>query len=212
MTIKSILTAIVTAIAIAFGLIVLAGYFVQFPLLVILQRSLLQWAVILAAIALLVGIANLFAVHWRKASSTQKGNFYSALLVISLLITLGVAGYLGPTADWSLWLYNYIQIPVETSLMAILAVVLAYAGVRLLRRRLNVFSAIFIATGLLMLLGTAPLFGVVIPGLHGPFGIRAWIAQVPAVAGARGILLGVALGTIATGLRVLMGADRPFRG
>jgi hypothetical protein len=212
MTIKSPLSLIVTAIAISFGLIVLAGYFIQFPLLAILQKSLLQWFVILAAIALLVGVANLFTVHWVKASSNQIGSFYSILLVISLIITVAVAGYLGPTADWSLWLYNYIQVPVETSLMAILSVVLVYAGVRLLRKRPNVFSAIFIGTGLLMLLGSAPMFGVVIPGLHGSFGIKTLIAQIPAVAGARGILLGVALGTIATGLRVLMGADRPFRG
>ena len=212
MTIKRLLSVILTAIAISFGLIVLAGYFIQFPLLAILQVTLLRWSVILAALALLVGVANLLTVHWGKASSSQKGSFYSMLLVIALLVTLGVAGYLGPTADWSLWLYNYIQIPVETSLMAILSVALAYAAVRLLRRRMNVFSAIFIATGLLMLLGTAPLFGVLIPGLHGSFGIKTLIAQIPAVAGARGILLGVALGTIATGLRVLMGVDRPYRG
>jgi hypothetical protein len=212
MTMKSLLSVIVTAIAISFGLIVLAGYFIDFPLLAILQRTFLQWSVILAAIALLVGVANLLSVHWRKASTSQKGSFNSILLVIALLVTLGVAGYLGPTADWSLWLYNYIQVPVETSLMAILAVALAYAGMRLLRVRLNVFSAIFIATGLLILLGTAPLFGVFIPGLHGPFGIKTLIAQIPVVAGARGILLGVALGTIATGLRVLMGVDRPYRG
>jgi hypothetical protein len=32
------------------------------------------------------------------------------------------------------------------------------------------------------------------------------------MAGARGILLGVALGTVATGLRILIGADRPYGG
>lgn len=200
------------AIAISFGLIVLAGYFVDLPLLTVLQKVLLQWAVALAAIALLVGVLNLLTVHWQKASPGQQGSFYSVLLIIAMLITLAVAGYFGPTANWSLWLFKYIQVPVESSLMAILAVVLAYAGVRLLRRRLNLFSVIFIGTGLLMLLGAAPLFGITIPGLHGPFGVRALIAQVPAVAGARGILLGVALGTIATGLRVLMGVDRPYRG
>jgi hypothetical protein len=42
--------------------------------------------------------------------------------------------------------------------------------------------------------------------------LRTWIVQVPSVGGARGILLGVALGTIATGLRILMGSDRPYGG
>jgi len=40
--------------------------------------------------------------------------------------------------------------------------------------------------------------------------LRAWLTQVWAVAGARGILLGVALGAAATGLRVIMGVDRPY--
>ncbi len=200
------------AIAILFGLLVLAGYFIEIPWLSDLHNMFLQWAVILAAVALLVGIANLASVHWNKASSEQNGSFYSAVLVISLLITLIVVGYLGPTAEWSLWIFNNIQVPVESSLLAILVVVLTYAAMRLIRRRLNLFSIIFIGTGLITLLGIAPLFGVVIPGLHGAFGFRTLIAQIPAVAGARGILLGVALGTVATGLRILMGADRPYRG
>jgi hypothetical protein len=42
--------------------------------------------------------------------------------------------------------------------------------------------------------------------------IRPFIAQVLAAAGARGILLGVALGTLTTGLRILFGVDRPYGG
>jgi len=80
----------------------------------------------------------------------------------------------------------------------------------LLRRRTNSFSVIFLVTALVVLLGTAPIYLIgVIPGLSS---IRNFIAQVLSVAGARGILLGVALGTIATGLRILMGTDRPYGG
>jgi hypothetical protein len=42
--------------------------------------------------------------------------------------------------------------------------------------------------------------------------VRPWITQVLALGGARGILIGVALGTLTTGLRVLFGADRPYGG
>ena len=59
------------AIAILFGLLVLAGYFIEIPWLSDLHNMFLQWAVILAAVALLVGIANLASVHWNKASSGQ---------------------------------------------------------------------------------------------------------------------------------------------
>jgi hypothetical protein len=40
--------------------------------------------------------------------------------------------------------------------------------------------------------------------------LRNWLVNTWAVAGARGILLGVALGAIATGLRILLGSDRPY--
>jgi len=53
---------------------------------------------------------------------------------------------------------------------------------------------------------------VELPGLYGPQSLPSLLAGIPAVAGARGILFGVALGTVATGLRVLMGADRPYGG
>ena len=93
--------------------------------------------------------------------------------------------------------------------MAILAVVLIYAGVRLLRRKPNLLSIVFIATAVVILLMTGPLFGIDFPGLAE---LRIWIGKVPAVAGARGILLGISLGIVAAGLRILIGADRPYGG
>ena len=201
-----------TALAIAIGVIVLLGYFIDLPVLANLRKVFLSWGVILAAVALVVGVVNLLSVHARKVSSGQPGRFYSLVLLISLVLTIAVTGFLGPTAHWSLWIFNYIQTPVESSLMAILVVTLAYASVRLVRRRFNWVSVLFLGTVIIVLLGTAPLLGIEVPGLHGPTGLRALITSIPAVAGARGILLGVALGTVATGLRVLMGADRPYGG
>jgi hypothetical protein len=71
----------------------------------------------------------------------------------------------------------------------------------LLTRRTNLFSAIFAITLLVTLLTINPIFG-----------IQTTITRVLASAGARGILLGVGLGTIATGLRILIGSDRPYGG
>jgi hypothetical protein len=176
------------------------------------RRLLLSWVVILAGVALLVGVANLFSVHWHKATTGRPGGFYSLVLVLSLVFTVLVVGYLGPTSSWGMWIFNYIQVPIESSLMAVLAVTLIYGTARLLGRRLNWFSLVFLGTALVVLLGTTPLFGVEIPGLHGPQGLRALIASIPAVAGARGLLLGVALGTVAAGLRILSGSDRPYGG
>jgi hypothetical protein len=197
------------AIAIAIGLIILSGYFLPFGILISLRVVLLEWAVTLAAIALLVGIGNLFYVHWRKATQAQPNSLYSIVLLVSLVLTLAIVGWFGPTHNYSLWIFNNIQVPIESSLMAILAILLAYAIVRLLRRQINLFSLIFVVTTVVILVATAPIFGVDVPGLNE---LRTWVSQVPAVAGARGILLGVALGILATGVRILVGADRPYGG
>lgn len=198
-----------TAVVIAVGLVVLAGYFLQFNLLNDLRVILLEWATILLAVTLLVGIVNLFTVHWRKFSTNRSNNPNSLVLMIAFVVTLIVAGVLGPTDPYAMWIFNNIQIPIEGSLMAILTVVLILAGVRLLRRKPNILSVVFIATAVIILLMTGPLFGIEITGLSE---LRTWIGKVPAVAGARGIFIGVSFGIVAAGLRILMGADRPYGG
>lgn len=200
---------IFTSIAIGVGIVVLLGYFLQIELLGNLRVVLLEWATILVATALLIGIINLFVVHWRKSTTDQSSRINSIALLVGLVITLAVAGWFGPTDPYSLWIFNYVLIPIEASLMGILAVVLVYAGVRLLRRKPNLLSIVFIATAVVILLMTGPLFGIDIPGLSE---LRIWIGKVPAVAGMRGILLGVSLGIIAAGLRILIGADQPYGG
>ncbi len=201
-----------TALAVLAGLFVLAGYFLDIPLLVEWRDRLMQWAIILAAAALLVGVVNLFGVHWRKASAGEKGGLYSAILILSLMITVVVAGYFGPAHTWTLWIYQYLQVPVESALMAVLAVSLALAAARLLQRRKTLFTAVFFVTAVFMLFSAAPFFGISLPSVHGPGGLRELVNNLLVVGGARGILIGVALGAVAAGLRLLSGADRPFGG
>jgi hypothetical protein len=201
-----------TAIAILVGFVILSSYFLNNNILNNLQKIFLQWAVILAAVALVVGVINLLSVHIQKFIHGQKGSVYSLIIVFSILITILVVGFFGITGTWSKWLFNNIQVPAESSLMGLVAVVLVYAIARMFSRKITLFSLVFVFTVLLVILGSVPIFGIEVPGLHGPDGLRALLIRIPALAGARGILLGVALGTIATGLRVLLGADRPYGG
>jgi hypothetical protein len=214
---KGILTAFY---AIAFGLIVLAGTLFGHEtdgtpsLLGELQQIILNVAVILAGFAVLVGIFNLLIVHGKKIRYKEKGAGYSVILIVALVVTflLGLLSHSVPTAA-SLFndTFQFIQLPIEKSLMALLVITLTYASIRLLRRNLDLLSVIFLMTAVLTLIGTAPwpFLGEV------PFVsdiVRPFIAEVLATAGARGILLGVALGTLTTGLRILFGSDRPYGG
>lgn len=206
---KTIFTVFNVLVAASAAVLVFLGY--VFPdWLGGVRTVLLQWAVILAAFALLVGILNLAQTHWNKVKAHQPKSVYSAILLVALVGTLLVASLNGPAGQWSLWIYNHFQVPVEISLLAVLVIVLAYAAARLVQRRMTWYTGIFLATVVLVLLGSAPLYLIgEIPLLNS---IRAFITDILAVAGARGLLLGVALGTIAAGLRVMIGADRPYGG
>ena len=195
-------------IAIAAGVLVLGGYF--FPPLANIQTLLLNWAILLTGMAALVGIFNLVSVHTDKVRRQEKGSIYSAVLVIALIVTFTAGIILRPDNSAMQILMNGIIIPVEASLMGLLTISLIYAAIRLLRRRANMMSVVFLVTAVLLILGSATLPFGNIPLLGNL--VRPWITQILALGGARGILIGVALGTLTTGLRVLFGADRPYGG
>jgi hypothetical protein len=199
-------------IAMVSGLAFLAGYFLKglFPALGVVQTQLLNAAVTLAGIAALAGIFNLLSVHTNKVRRGEKGGIYSALLVVSLLGTFILGLVLRPGHAAMQIVVEGIILPAEAALMGILTISLLYAAIRLLRRRVDVMSAVFLLTAVLILFGAATLPFVGNISLLGDF--SRWWSQVWALGGMRGILIGVALGTLVTGLRVLFGADRPYGG
>jgi hypothetical protein len=195
-------------IAIATGLLILLGYF--FQQFADIQTLLLNWAIILASVAVLVGIFNLTSVHMDKIRRGEKGSTYSALLIIGLAATFTLGIFLRPQHSVMQMVLNGIIIPTEAALMGLLTIFLLYAAIRLLRRRADMMGIVFLVTAALIFVGSATL----------PFGdipilgtlIRPWVSQILALGGARGILIGVALGTLTTGIRVLFGIDRPYGG
>ncbi|HSO27533.1 MAG TPA: hypothetical protein VLS48_05645 [Anaerolineales bacterium] len=195
-------------------MLVLVGYFAPLGVLALVREVFIQWAVILAAVALVVGVINLLRVHARKISQEESGAAYSLITIVAFVVTVIVVGFLsGPTGEFGLWIFNYLQVPVETSLMALLAIILAYAAARLVQRRPGVFSWIFLGAALLVIASsvTLPFLDLALVR-DGQALTRQVVGDLLATAGARGILLGVALGAIATGLRVILGADRPYGG
>jgi len=203
---------IVTAVvAIASGLIVLLGYFLgsQIPQLGQLQLILTNWATIIAGMAVLVGVLNLVFVQMEKVRTRQKGSGYSVLLVLSLLGTVIFGAIAGLNNSFMKFAVDAVIVPVEASLLAILAVTLVYAAIRLLRRRTDMMSVIFLVTVVLFLLAVMPTPIGPIPVLS-PLILE--ISGLISSGGARGLLIGVALGTLFTGLRVLFGIDRPYGG
>jgi hypothetical protein len=204
--VKRIFSAVNAVIAISVGTIVLLGYFI--PAINPFRFILLQWAVILAGFAVLVGVGNLFSVHLQKIREQRPGSVNSVILLVFMLITV-VFSLVPGMEPFQKMMLDGIMIPVEISLMAVLAVTLLYASVRLLRVRADWASILFLVTTFIALFGLLPYIGQwsIMRDM-----VRPVISGILATGGARGILIGVALGTLTTGLRILFGADRPYGG
>lgn len=204
-----------TVVAISVGLFILADVFIsQWPgdgagirqSVNGIAYLLVSWTAIITAFALFLGFFNVITVHIHKLQSQKPEALYSGALLITLIITLTVGLLSGPDSGGSRFIFSYILQPLEATFFALLALFMASAAFRAFRiRNLETFFLVLFAV--IVLLGQVPL-GIY---LWSEFPvIKDWILNVPTLAGVRGILLGVALGTIATGLRVLFGADRPY--
>ncbi len=199
-----------TAIAIAAGVIVLLGYFVPNPYLTPIRSTLIDWAVIVSSIAGLIAIINLVRINWNKLSSTNNRDYYSVILLVGFFLTLLAGLFLTPSNIGFQNIVTYIQVPVEASLMGVLAITLIYASIRLFKRRKGWMAVVFMISAVIFLVILSGIlsFAGEVPLLKN---LLAAINMLP-IAGARGILLGIALGSLTTGLRVLLAADRPYAG
>lgn len=204
-----------TAVASAVALLTLIGYLVPLDPLVSIRDHLIRWAVIIASFALVLGLLNLFRVHSSRLLGRQKGWPYSLALLLAALASFGITAaglLLEPMRPLSALWFNSVLYPLQASAGGLVAFVLGLAAFRLVRsRRPNGLSETlllltFVLSALIVLLGTAPL-----PGPVGDLlaSLRQLWMRVPALAGMRGLLIGVGLGTLVMGLRVVFWLDRP---
>ncbi len=108
----------------------------------------------------------------------------------------------GSSGVWSQYLVRNFLIPGESALLALTAITLLLSGLRILRVRRDFNSVLFLTVALLLLLKTVPTGGVLRD-------LATWVERVLALAGMRGLIIGVALGALLSGLRTLF-VTRPY--
>jgi hypothetical protein len=204
---KSILS---TAIAIAVGLLVLLGTIVPIPFFSSIREVLVNWAVIIAGVGALVAITHFVRLHIRKVSQPRDRDAYSLFLIIAFMGTF-IFGLFYTPADVSFRpIVTSILVPIETSLMALLAVSLALAIFQVVRKRRGFSTLLFLVSMIFFLLyfsNGLPVQSESMLVQHG----MLFLERLP-IAGARGLILGIALGSLITGIRILLGMDRPYQG
>jgi len=179
-----------------------------------ISSGLIQIVTIVAALALVIGVANLLLANFTSVRKLPKG-LYNLATLIAFFVTLIIRGLEraqivkveGTGAPLlSLTVLDAVQVAVESALAGLLFFVLVYMAYRVMRRGVTIWKMLFIGAAVIVLIGYNPL-----PGTDFLAALREWLLSVPVTAGVRGLLIGVALGTLVVGVRVFIGRDRTFR-
>jgi hypothetical protein len=213
---------IATLIAGVAGLIVLIDFAGSVGSVDATARVLVNWAALLAALALLVGLLSVAISHFMRVLRRRPDWGYSVVLLVAMLLVIisgTVVGFWSTGGETKVVLFPQSLVeqpirdlfrafyqPLAASFLALLAFFALSAALRALRRRtVDALVIVIIAVVVLALAGLPQLAALPLLG----DGVR-WVSDYVALAGARGLLLGSALGALVAGVRVLLGFDQPF--
>lgn len=166
----------------------------------------LKVVTITVALMVLVGVGNMCLVHLRRIIARKKGAIYSIFLLGSFMLALSIYATERDDPQGSMVLFEAVQVSIESALAGLLFFALVYGAYRMMHKQVTWSGALFIVALLIVLTAALPF-----PSVRTIREIRDWMLAVPVSAGARGLLLGIALGTIVTGVRVLIGVDQSYR-
>lgn len=194
-------------IAAAAALFILAALILGEPLAGWLE-IVLNWAVIVASAALLVAIATLILTHLRNIVRGKRGFIFSIILISTFLVSFIGALVFGVDNSAYLRWVAAIQLPLETSLLGLAALVMTAAALQIFRNRgwslltltfgISALVFLVISLGLLQALNIPVLTTVI-----------NYLQRLPMI-GARGLLIGIGIGALLMGLRVVLGLERPW--
>jgi hypothetical protein len=192
----------------AVGLLMITDFFVKVPVINRWATDLQNWGIIISAFTLGLAAVNMIKIHGQRAIERKKNWLESTCLLLGMAVMLFTGLVYGKgSASFQFLFINVLQ-PLSAAMMSLLVFYIASASYRAFRAR-TLEATILLVCGVLVMLGRAPL-GELISDFF-PKAADCLI-RIPNMAGNRGIMIGAAIGTVATGLRVLLGIDRGHLG
>jgi hypothetical protein len=212
---KRLIATILAGVA---GLIVLIDFASAVPLVDQFARLMIDWAALLAGLALIVGLLSVAAGHLMRVVRRQADWYYSLVLLAAMLIVIVSGTVVGLVpGGYTLFPSSLVEQPIRdifrafyeplaASFLALLAFFSLSAALRALRRRTADALAILLVAAIVLALAAVP------PAQELPVlgDAVAWVREYVALAGARGLLIGAAIGALVAGVRVLLGFDQPY--
>jgi hypothetical protein len=200
------------AIGFIVGVLILFEYFFKgtAPALDTWATRAQNWGVIISAFAMGLAAVNLLIIHGRKIRSKHPDAWMSWILYfgIFIMVATGFAPKGSTLNQVFTFFYDGFNLPLGTAMFSIMVFFIASAARRAFRAR-NIDAAFLLVSGLLVMLGNAPLMKMVSNFFPTA---STWFMNYANVAGNRAIMIGAALGMVLTGFRVILGIDRSYFG
>jgi cytochrome bd-type quinol oxidase subunit 2 len=198
------------AICLGFGIVMMVQFFVPHPASVALYDPTTKWYRIVSAFALVLGVGSFLMYHTEKLRRRRTGWLYSivALVAAAVSTVVGLAWGVQQSGPLQTYIFTPLLVPLNSSMFAILAFYMASAAYRAFRARTRE-SALLLIAAFIVMLGMVPIGAAIWGKLPD---LAEWILSVPNMAAKRAITFGVALGGIATALKVILGIERGWLG
>lgn len=197
-------------ITLIFGLFMIVQFFIPHPVINAIAGELQVWAIITISFSYVLGSANILRINgelvYRKAALWP----YKLVLVFGFFLMM-IPGLIGGIKEGGFAndrLFNNIYNPMSSTMYASLAFFIASAAFRAFRIR-TWQAAVLAITAVLVMIGRIPISTMIWEQF--PEAVD-WLMNVPNTVAQRGILIGAALGAIATGLKVILGIERSYLG
>lgn len=156
----------------------------------------------------MVGVVGLYGRELRNLSKKAEDWPFSVwmLIVTTLFIVVGVT--FGYQDERYQWIYNSVLLPLSATMYGSISFYIAAASYRVLRFKSKEATVLLIPAAILLFANT-PLITSLWEGFSTA---GSWIMKHITQSSYRGIMIGTALGTLATGLRILAGRETGWLG
>ena len=197
------------AICFTIGILMLAQFMIPHPISRAFGSTVNKWYIVLAAFALVLAIGNLIRHHSTKIRR-KKTDWPYSIVTLSGMVAMSIIGFAGGIDPDSLYQTIYLNVlaPLGSTMFALLAYYMASAAYRSFRAR-SLEATLLLAAAFIVMIGFMPFGQYISPHLPA---FAEWIMKVPNMASQRGIMFGVAFGSIATALKIILGIERSWLG
>jgi hypothetical protein len=178
-----------------------------------------NFAAVAGIFAAFLGLYSITRLHWMKIVRKRKDWVYSYILFATLVV-MAVFGWVfgnRPGTPFQ-WMYDAVEVPLSSTMFSLLAFYMASASFRAFRAK-NFEATMLLIAAIIVMFGRVDIGPYLLPDsaignvpIPGADEFSNWLMEVPNTAAARGINLGIALGTLATSLKMILGIERSYLG